>query len=415
MSVVRASLCLVFTLFCFAEGFSCAQADELDAVLGRALFERIWVAAPASTQATDGLGPLFNARSCARCHPKAGRGVLELKHETDIVDSPALVLQLSNDPVYGLQLQTNSIHGHAAEARVKTQQQISRVSLSDNTKVVLTKLIYQPFELAYGDLQADTRLSARIAPPLHGLAWIEQIPDAAILRYADPDDRDGDGISGRANRLDAPQDSPQLGRFGWKASLPSLLEQTAQALALDMGLSSPLRIEHAGDCTAAQPVCRDAIHGDSQRFEGFELSTEMVMLIVRYLQSLPAPRPAAEIDAEGARWFETIGCSGCHRPAFTIDSQTINPYSDFLLHDMGEGLADHSDDSEDTDREWRTAPLWGLSRTLQDKPALLHDGRAGSIIEAILWHGGEAQAARDRFIHLTADKRDALLNFLNQL
>jgi CxxC motif-containing protein (DUF1111 family) len=393
-----------------------AAAGELDAVLGKALFKRNWVAAPASTEATDGLGPLFNARSCARCHAGGGRGKLNID-DHGLLDSPALVLQLSGDPVYGRQLQSNAIQGHAAEARIAAHNRLASRTLADGERIALLRRDFQPVDLAYGRLQPATIISPRLAPPLRGLGLIERISTQQILHYADPYDHDNDGISGRPQWLLTPERQRQLGRFGWKAMLPSLEAQTAQALALDIGLSNPRHTRHGGDCSAAQIRCRDAPDGGSAHFEDLEISAQMLTLIVRYLQSLAPPASTADERSTGARLFHQTGCAACHRPQFPLADTFIYPYSDLLLHDMGRDLADGPATAGAGSREWRTAPLWGLAAAVADNAAiaLLHDGRARSLSEAILWHGGEARGARDRFSALPAAQRKILLSFLETL
>jgi CxxC motif-containing protein (DUF1111 family) len=395
---------------------STAAAGELDVVLGKALFERNWVAAPASTRATDGLGPLFNARSCVRCHAGGGRGTLQID-EQGLLSSPALVLQLSNDPVYGLQLQSNAIQGHAAEARIVVHNRLASILFADGERIALQRRDFQPIDLAYGEFHPATRISPRLAPSLRGLGLIEQISEQEILRYADPDDRDNDGISGRPQWLTPSGQSRLLGRFGWKATLPTLEAQTAQALAIDIGLSNPWHPQHRGDCSAAQMRCRRAPNGASAHFDDLELSAQMLMLIVRYLQQLAPPAANTNEHTAGAILFRRTGCAGCHRPQFSLAGSLIYPYSDLLLHDMGSGLADGLAAAAASGSEWRTAPLWGLAASVKDKAsvALLHDGRARSITEAIYLHDGEARRAREKFSALSAGQRPTLLNFLENL
>jgi CxxC motif-containing protein (DUF1111 family) len=263
-----------------------------------------------------------------------------------------------------------------------------------------------------------------------GLGLVEAIPEADIRANADPDDANKDGISGRTNEMwSLAAKSVRLGRFGWKAGEPSILDQSATAAAGDIGLSNPLMPYPSGDCTAAQPTCLNAPNGNSERQGGFELSKELLDLVAFYSQNLavPARRGASDDDVlKGKVLFHKTGCAACHQPSFTtgamdgqpqLSNQLIWPYSNFLLHDMGEGLADGRPEGQADGREWRTAPLWGigLTETVSGHSFLLHDGRARNVEEAILWHGGEAQTARDAYAALSREEREALVKFVNSL
>jgi CxxC motif-containing protein (DUF1111 family) len=390
----------------------------LDTVLGKALFERQWIAAPASTDAADGLGPLYNARACGSCHPRGERGRLEIDIDGTL-RSPTLVARLAWDKRYGRQLQTQAIPGLRPEGKIRVDYRFHKMHLASGKRVVLRKPVYELTNLAYGPSADGQGSSFRLAPALYGLGWVERIPAAAILRLSDPDDRDGDGISGRPRWLtDEANQSRRLGRYGWKLDAADLEQQTAQALLLDMGLSSPLRAAHAGDCTFQQRTCLQAPHGDSAHFDNAELSAQMVGLLVRYLQSLPPPATTARYDHRvGAQVFQQVGCGACHQASYTVGEQTIFPYSDFLLHDLGPGLADSLTEGKVAGGEWRTAPLWGISKQLSvnGDAALLHDGRALTVKEAVLWHGGEARRVRDRFLALPAGARAQLLQFVENL
>jgi CxxC motif-containing protein (DUF1111 family) len=391
----------------------------LDVILGKALFERQWVAAPASTDAADGLGPLYNARACASCHPRGERGRLQIDAD-GTVRSPALVVKFTSDSGYGRQLQSQAIPGLPAEGKIRIHYQSQETHLASGKRLVQRKPSYEFTKLAYGPLPVKQTRSFRFAPALHGVGWIEDIPVAAILRLSDPNDRDGDGISGRPRWLtDKPHQTPRLGRYGWKLDAADLEQQTVQALLLDMGLSSPMQTAHAGDCTVQQLTCLRAPHGDSARFDNAELSAEMVRLLVRYLRSLPPPTTTARHHRRaGEQLFQQVGCGTCHHASYRVGEQTIFPYSDFLLHDLGPALGDFLAEGMVVDREWRTAPLWGISRQLlgaADDAALLHDGRARTVEEAILWHGGEGRRVRDRFLTLPADTKARLIQFVEGL
>ena len=419
---------------------------ELDFRLGNGLFKKLWVSAPSSTQASDGLGPLYNARSCQRCHLKDGRGHppegpddsaasmlirLSVPHDgTAPVPDIAEYLADSPDPVYGSQLQDFGIAGHAAEARVNVTYTEETVTLSDGETVSLRTPHVRLTDPAYGPFRDDLMISARIAPQMIGLGLLEAIPEADILALADPDDADGDGISGRPNIVwSVEHDRPMLGRFGLKAGQPSIPEQSAAAFAGDIGISTALFPAHGGDCTGAQSACQTAPSGGDAQNDGVEIGAEGMDLVTFYSRNLAVPERADIDDPQvlhGKQVFYEAGCVACHTPKFVthrLDDQPeqsfqlIWPYSDMLLHDMGSGLADNRPEGRATGQEWRTPPLWGigLTRTVSGHAYFLHDGRARSLLEAILWHGGEAQPARDRIIALPKPDRDALIRFLESL
>lgn len=423
--------------------------QQLDFEIGNALFDRIWASAPASTQASDGLGPLFNAKSCQQCHIRDGRGHTPSANYPDD-NAVSMVLRLSipptteaeeediasgrrpiiPEPTYGAQLQDRALPGHAIEGRMHLTYEEVSFHFPDGEVASLRRRTYAIEALGYGPLHPQTRLSPRVAPPMIGLGLLEAIAEADIRALADPDDRDGDGISGRVNEVWSLEfDRPMLGRFGWKAVEPTLVQQSAHAFSGDIGLSSWIARAPWGDCTAAQPVCLEAPHGDSPQYGNLEIADKMMGPLVLYVRNLavPARRDVeAETALQGRELFADLGCASCHTPSFTTGSsprsahlahQKIWPYTDLLLHDMGEGLADGRDEGHANGREWRTAPLWGigLTETVNGHTFFLHDGRARNLTEAILWHGGEAQRSRDGFVALTKSEREALLAFLNSL
>ncbi len=405
---------------------------QLDFKVGDGVFRKLWVSAPASTTASDGLGPLFNARSCQSCHLKDGRGRPPFPGEPAV----SMLMRLSvpgvrepePHPVYGGQFQTFSVQGVLAEGRVRVEYEEIPVALSEGETASLRRPVYRLEGLNYGPLGPGTMISPRVAPPMIGLGLIEAIDEADILAAADPDDRDGDGIAGRPNRIwDAGLGRTALGRFGWKAGQPGIAQQTAAAFSGDMGLSTPLLPAAYGDCTAAQPDCRAAPDGRA-RGEEAEVPPVLFDLVVFYARNLAVPA-RRDVDAPqvlaGKAAFHEAGCIACHRPKFVTRRdaapeqafQLIWPYSNFLLHDMGEGLADGRPEAEAGGRHWRTAPLWGvgLTETVSGHTFLLHDGRARNLLEAILWHGGEAAAARQRVVEMPRAERAALLAFLRSL
>ena len=304
------------------------------------------------------------------------------------------------------------------------------VTLADGEVVSLRAPTYGISGLHYGPLHPETMLSPRVAPPVIGMGLLEAIADTDILAGVDPDDRDGDGISGRANIVWSDErGTPMLGRFGWKAGNPTVSQQAAAAFRGDVGISTPLYPSPHGDCTAAQEACRTAPHGGVSARNTIEAGDVLFDLLTFYTRNLgvPARRDIADPQVlEGKRLFYETNCIGCHRPKFVTrrdaigeeqSFQLIWPYTDLLLHDMGEGLADGRPEGEASGREWRTPPLWGigLTETVSGHTLFLHDGRARNLLEAILWHGGEAEAAKQRVVAMTRRERAALLAFLRSL
>ncbi len=412
---------------------------EFDFKIGNGIFKKLWVSAPASTNSSDGLGPLYNARACQRCHLKDGRG-----HPPENLSDNAVSMLLrvgipssgdsppvKPDPVYGGQIQDFAIQGHKPEARIELRYEEFAVELSGGETVMLRRPKIKLAELAYGAMHPDSKLSARIANQMIGLGLLEAISSVDILANADPEDADGDGISGRPNmviNLEAGMAEP--GRFGWKAGQPTVRQQSAAAFSGDMGLSTSLITPAAGDCTEPQAACRQAKNGADPARGNVEVPDEMLDLVAFYARNLAVPRRSGAQSGQvlaGKALFSAAGCAACHVPSFrTLESrdvapeqsgQTIWPYTDLLLHDMGDGLADGLPEGEATGREWRTAPLWGIgaTETVSGHTLFLHDGRARNLTEAILWHGGEAQAARDAFAAMTPKERADLIAFVNSL
>jgi CxxC motif-containing protein (DUF1111 family) len=273
-------------------------------------------------------------------------------------------------------------------------------------------------------------MSPRVAPPMIGLGLLEAVPEAQIRARADPDDKDGDGISGRTNEVWSLTDNRvALGRFGWKAGVPSIRQQAASAFAGDMGLSTPVVPKPSGDCTAEQSFCLNAPNGNTDRDGAFEVGPKVFDHVVFYAQNLAVPPRRNFTDATVARGkalFYRLRCQACHAPTFTtgtvegqphLSNQKIWPHTDLLLHDMGDGLADNRPEGGADGRDWRTAPLWGvgLTQTVSGHTFFLHDGRARNVEEAILWHGGEAQASRDGYAALSEADRAALIRFVESL
>lgn len=422
------------------------RTREIDFIAGHALFEKIWVQAPTVTRASDGLGPLYNARGCQNCHLRNGRGhapagpgdsavsfVMALGVPSETHPDHAEIedfLARAPDPVYGRQIQDFATSGVAPEARIDVHWSETHVTLAGGERVSLRRPDYRLTELAYGPLDPRVEMSPRIAPQMIGLGLLEAIPAEDILANVDEDDRDGDGISGRANYGRAPgSDRVLLGRFGRKASSVSVLHESAAAFSTDIGISTGPFPAAAGDCTPAQTDCLAAPQGDDAIHEGLEINTPGLEALAFHARNLAVPARRAPGDQQvlrGKRMFYEAGCTACHRPKFVTHRladhpeqsfQLIWPYTDLLLHDMGEGLADGFAEGRATGREWRTAPLWGigLTKLVSGQEAYLHDGRARTLMEAILWHGGEAQAARDAVVRMERPDRDALIAFLESL
>ncbi|MEM7788312.1 MAG: di-heme oxidoredictase family protein [Bacteroidota bacterium] len=400
--------------------------------VGNSLFNQNWVTAPASTTARDGLGPLFNARSCAACHFKDGRGRtpdfdgerptgflvrLGVPGQRDALGSPL------GDPVYGTQIQDNAVLDIAPEATVIVRYEDVHGSFGDGTPYTLRKPVVSFRDEAYGPISSGLALSPRVANQVIGMGLLEAVPEADLVALADPNDADGDGISGRVNRVwDVLRQDYSVGRFGWKAAQPTVRQQSASAFHGDVGVTTSLFSEE--NCFVAPAGCSELPTGGSPEVEDRNL--DHVTLYVGAL-AVPARRnwEAPEV-LRGKALFNQIGCASCHVPQLktgpseispALSGQTIRPYTDLLLHDMGEELADGLAVFDASGREWRTPPLWGIGLfpTVNGHQELLHDGRARGVVEAILWHGGEAEASREQFRMLPARDRDAVEAFLNSL
>lgn len=414
---------------------------RLDFSVGNSFFRSPWVIAPSTTTARDGLGPLFNTNACQNCHIKDGRGhppepndqnAVSMLVRLSILDDPAQAELIKKngvlpEPTYGGQLQDMAVPGVVPEGRVRIEYEPMPMRFRDGTVVELRKPTLSITHLGYGPMHPQTRASVRIAPPMIGLGLLEAIPDAAILANADPDDQDGNGISGRPNWVwDDAQQTVVMGRFGWKAGQPTLNQQNVHAFSSDMGLTTRLR--PFDDCTPAQTDCLTAPNGNGPDGEP-EVSDNILRLVLFYTRNLAVP---VRRDIEnpqvlaGKNLFYKAGCQQCHTPQFKtrhdaaepeLADQVIRPYSDLLLHDMGDELADNRTEFQATGREWRTPPLWGigLTQTVSGHTQFLHDGRARNLLEAVLWHGGEAQAAQRQVLAFDAEQRAALLAFLNSL
>lgn len=408
-----------------AEGLT--RDEERSFFTGNTLFKDNWVTAPASTTARDGLGPTFNARSCSGCHFMDGRGRPDIdKGEL------GLLLRLSSgedaesgapepDSDFGGQLQDNAVLNVAPEGRIVITYEEQEGSYEDGETYSLRIPTYA-IEDARFELPDGLKVSPRVAPAVIGMGLLEAIPEAALAALADPDDEDGDGISGRINRVyDVQRDAMVVGRFGWKAEQPTVKQQAAGAFLGDMGITSSLFPEQ--NCPIPQEDCTSSEAGGAP-----EIDDTLLDKVAIYTSVLAVPmRRNAEAKEvlEGRALFGKLGCDSCHvRGHTTGDSeiaaladQRIWPYTDLLLHDMGDALADGRPVFQASGSEWRTPPLWGLGLTMDVNGHLflMHDGRARGFAEAILWHGGEGQDAADAFRSLKGTERDALITFLESL
>lgn len=391
-----------------ASSVASGAAADLDVAMGKALFERAWVPAPASTAAADGLGPLFGARACAACHPGGGPALVRVAAD-GAVTGRGIVVRFADaagtaDPRYGLQLQEQAVPGLLPEGRLIVRGGGGGAAARFAVRLALNG----------PPPQRGISAGLRLAPSLAGRGELERIDAGAVLALADPDDRDGDGISGRARLFGEEGKVRRLGRFGWKAATPDLRSQVATAFALDMGLSSADVPLPFGDCTPVQPQCLAAVTGIPPGAAGQqELDDQIIRLVTRFVASRAGPE--APLAAQGVRLLRLTGCAACHVPSLPSSTgEPIRAFTDLLLHDLGSDLDDGVGEPGVASAEWRTAPLIDLDRRHGSR-RYLHDGRAASIAAAIGLHGGEAAASRRRFEALPAADRRRLLQFLEGL
>lgn len=422
---------------------------------GDGVFERIVTPALPSDYRhdADGVGPIYNNHACEACHVADGRAQPQL--ENPLAPQEGLLIRLSvpgqgahggpnPHPVYGGQFGDRGLPGEGVdfgdtdylnlyqgegavkpEGRVVIRYEEITGQYGDGTPYTLTKPAYELVDLNYGPLGDDTMTSPRVAPAVHGQGLLEAIPEAAILTNADPEDKNKDGISGKPQYVWDPEtQSKRLGRFGWKMETASVAHQSMDAAVNDMGVTNPM-FRHQ-TCTNAQVDCTKSLHGGTPANP--EFTPDQMEQVVVYLQLLGVPGRRGvreEKVLHGERMFREAGCNSCHVETFEtagheierLNGQTIHPYTDLLLHDMGEGLADNRPSYDANGREWRTAPLWGvgLVPTVNGHSRYLHDGRARSLEEAILWHGGEATGAQAKFVAMDKADREALLFFLESM
>jgi CxxC motif-containing protein (DUF1111 family) len=397
---------------------------------GNRLFNTNWVEFPASVKAFDGLGPTFNRVSCSGCHTKDGRGTPPVEG-IGPMDSILLRISLPGTsthggpkpvPGYGDQLNERAIAGVAAEGTLNITYEESGGSYRDGTPYTLRKPTYRIANGKHGPMPSNALFSPRVAPHMIGLGLLEAVTDETLLALADPEDRNGDDVSGRPNKVwNTQTQTHELGRFGWKAGQPDLLNQNAAAALGDIGLTTSLHPKQ--NCSEGQQDCATAEADDEP-----ELSDAFLHKLTLYTATLAVPTQRSGDSAgvqAGAKVFRDFGCAACHMPTLKtgnhalpeLADQTIHPFTDLLLHDMGPGLADNRSEFEASGAEWRTPPLWGIGLLprVNGHQNLLHDGRARGIEEAILWHSGEAETAKENFRAAPKTIRNALITFLNSL
>ncbi len=390
-------------------------------------FEAVFVTAPAVVN--PGLGPIYNNVSCINCHSRDGRGRppdadeglvsllfrLSLPKAEDSIDGkPPIPV-----PGFGTQLNNRAVVGTDPEGKVKIDYTEQTLTTEDGTRVHLRYPNYT-FTETYQPLPSEVEVSPRVAPVVFGLGLLEAIPENVILAYADEADANGDGISGKPNYVwDVVEQRYNLGRFGWKANQPTLLQQVAAAYHDDMGITTSL---FQTENSAGQP---QLTHHSPKP----EVSDEILDVVTFYVQTLAVPARRNLDDPQvkhGEQLFAEAQCASCHVPTLrtgvltgvpSVSNQTIHPYTDLLLHDMGPGLADNRPDFHANGSEWRTPPLWGIGlvKRVNGHTNFLHDGRARDLMEAILWHGGEAERSRQIVEQMSKAERNALIAFLESL
>lgn len=439
----------------------------------------------------DGVGPVFNNNACLQCHARDGRGNFSIEAKpgqwTKLGVEEALFLRISIGPEQGKCIKTidncfcepQAVPGFSSQlfhrgvldlrpdseftgqADVYVDFELQEVEYADGEKVTLQKPIFEirnPYDNPGekpGDntppvsrlLQADVKTSPRMGMPMFGLGLLEAISEQDILALADVDDKDGDGISGKPNFvcdqtkiLQGDANPMSLGRFGWKASTPSVAVQGSGAYRGDIGITNYFFPQESIEGTTLMDAYRSRNPVDTGMDENGnpEVNEATVKAVMFYSNTLAVPARRKVDDPQvqrGAVLFQSADCVACHNPSFTtgehpgiwgpsgvveipqVANQKIYPFTDMLLHDMGDGLADNRTDFDANGKEWKTRPLWGigLTHTVNPLATFLHDARAKTLAEAILWHGGEAENAKQRFRTMSKADRDALIAFLNSL
>lgn len=429
-------------------GEQLSSKQQLKFWTGFSFFRDPWVAAPSATGNRDGLGPLFNTRSCIACHTAGSRAkVDEIGHILPL----SLVVRLGSkdanissvDPIYGGQIQPRAISYRLTDAAMVKQspytdnvgeawldKSYSKISgsFADGELYQLLKPSYQLTTLAYGELAPHIGLSVRLAPNIFGMGLLNAINTADLLSQEDINDSDGNGISAKYNRVpNVITGAIEVGRFGFKAKQPNLHQQVAAAFRDDIGITNTSFPDES--CTNTQMACNYAAEYGGHSLADLEIPDNRLDFTVTFNELLGVP-PARNLKSErvqaGRTLFYQAKCQQCHTPKYVtgenypvkaLAKQTIWPYTDLALHDMGEGLADGVYEFKANGQEWRTPPLWGigLQQYKTGQQRFLHDGRARTISEAILWHGGEAEPAKQAYVALTKQQRDALVKFVKAI
>ena len=395
---------------------------------GRTVFRESFVAPPAPL--SYGLGPLYAHSSCNSCHISGGRG----KPINGAENPESMMLRISmpgatatNGPLpvqdFGVILHPRATGSIRNEGNITVVYKTVSGKFDDGTGYTLRQPTYS-ITNAYTSLPSGMFMSPRISQQLVGLGLLESISESDVLANADENDADADGISGRANYVyNYLTFSTSLGRFGWKANIASVNEQSAFDFQQGMGVTvgtDPYNFEN----------CKDQVQATGELLDDPEAkSAETLYPLTVYLKTTAVPKRRnmnTDLVRRGQKLFTDADCIKCHVESYTTNSaddivqlhnQMIYPYTDMLLHDMGDGLADNRTEYLATGREWRTPPLWGigLTETVNGSTYFLHDGRARGLVEAILWHGGEAESSKNKFVKMSKQDRDALIAFLNSL
>ena len=376
--------------------------------LGYAVFNTEWVPANHPAGKIDGLGPLFNSQGCDACHNsrRRGRGPRgDGEAPSDLVFQLAQLLPDGHvrrgTDEYGFVLNPVATQGFTPEARISIRYEERARALDDGTQVKLRLPSYRVEKLSGPPLPPHTIVMPRMPPPVQGDGLLELVPQAELARIAQLQQSSGGFVHGRTG----------AGRFGWQATEATVAAQVANAFSREMGLTTPA-VSHI-DCGRDDQACQAAPTGGDPEVEP-ELFAAVVMF--QRLHAVPVARLVDETEP-GARLFARTGCPDCHRQELPAGAAVIHAYTDLLVHDLGPGLADRDTQGNPVHSEWRTAPLWGMhAAAVSGQPIrLLHDGRARSVEEAILWHDGEGWDARDRFTRLSQAERRVLLEWINEL
>lgn len=404
-----------------------AKADKMYSAVGNALFKRIWSTRASSVANSDGLGPLFNTRSCHACHPSGnGSGGLKLLPGEKLHDGFALKM-IPTDPHYGDQLQPHGAISVLGEGTLHVSKTAAGGGTQPFAKNQQSFAATKDLTLAVKDMNygpITSAISLRMAPRLYMKVIRGQLPLAQLKAWADPKDKNKDGVSGRIRWLGT-KDNPQPGMYGWRGDAATLLDQVAGAFSTDMGLSSRLKEAPAGDCTPYQKKCI-AVAG--KPMEEHEVTNTVLNYTTRfsgeigkadYRRRYGSKNTASPAFQDGLKLFAKASCDGCHQPTFVSkQGKTEYLFSDGLLHDMGKELADPGSEAIEERREWLTPPLTGLAyfaARSKTPLAYLHDGRVRSIDAAILAHGGEAEASKKKYQALPKPARERLVEFIKTL